>query len=89
VPTYQQRNNINNTKTNVNKPPQKNNSSGYSGIAYMKSIKKWRVRITVDNKEMHIGVYKNFEDAIKSRKEKEREHFKEFLNAKIEKSSDN
>ena len=83
-------NNINNlrwsthSENNRNKPTQKNNNSGYSGITYMKSLKKWRVRIKVDKKEMYIGVYKNIEDAIKIRKEKEIEYFKEFLNEKIE-----
>lgn len=35
----------------------KNNTSGYKGVSKTIDKKKYRARITVDNKEIHLGVY--------------------------------
>ena len=77
-------NNVNNlrwsthTENNRNKAPQRNNTSGYSGITWMTRKNKWRVRIKVDKKELHLGLYSSFDDAVRVRKEKEKEYFKGF-----------
>ena len=43
-----------------------NNTSGYTGIYW--SINKWRARISVNNKPIHLGYFDNIKDAITSRK---------------------
>ena len=76
-------NNVNNlrwanhSENNRNKNAQSNNKSGYSGISKFRN--GWRVRITVDNIEKHIGVYKTIEEAIIIRKEHEKIYFKEYM----------
>ena len=76
-------NNVNNlrwahhSENNRNKDVQSNNNSGYSGISKFRN--GWRVRITVDRKEKHLGIYKTLEEAIEIRKENEKIYFKEYM----------
>ena len=44
-----------------------NNTSGFSGVTWVKRINKWCARITVDNKRKHLGYYSDKNDAIISR----------------------
>lgn len=48
----------------------RNNSSGYAGVSYHTGAKKWRARIMVDGKEIHIGFFNSKEDAAVARREK-------------------
>jgi hypothetical protein len=34
-------------------------SGNYKGVGYFKNLKKWRARITIDYKEVHIGLFNN------------------------------
>jgi hypothetical protein len=43
-------------------------SSGYSGIHYQKTLKKWQVRITVCKKNYILGHFKDLKDAVRIRK---------------------
>lgn len=61
-----------------NKSRQKNNSSGVSGVGWMKRLQKWRARITYNEKPIYIGIFDNKEDAIKARLKAEKEYFGEF-----------
>lgn len=61
-----------------NSKRQTNNQSGRSGVGYHKASRKWRARIVVNNKEIYLGVYDNYEDACKAREEAESKYFKEF-----------
>lgn len=54
-----------------------NNVSGCSGVNWLKQSNKWRARITVERQEIHLGVFNNFEDAVKARKEAEIKYFGE------------
>jgi hypothetical protein len=69
----QQQNNMNNAK-------QKNNKSGVLGVHWYKASEKWRARIKINNKEIHLGSFDNLEDASKARKEAEIKYFGEFRN---------
>lgn len=51
-----------------------NSSTGVTGVRWNKINKTWRVMISDKN----IGSYKNFEDAVKARKQAEKEYFGEF-----------
>lgn len=62
------------SQNNMNSKIRSQNSSGVTGVDYMKSVNKWRARI----KKIHLGTFDNFEDAIKARKEAENKYFGEF-----------
>jgi hypothetical protein len=61
-----------------NKSKHKNNRSGVTGVFWHKKRNRWRAEITVNYKTIYLGEYKNFEDAVKARKEAEKKYFGEF-----------
>ena len=66
------------SQNGMNKRLQKNNSSGVAGVGLNRNKTKWRARIKVDNKEISLGEYEEFADAVKARKEAEKKYFGEF-----------
>ena len=52
----------------------KNNTSGVRGVHYDERQKKWRVRITHNNKRILIGDYTNLEEARIAREQAERDY---------------
>lgn len=54
-----------------NKSLYKNNSSGTNGIYFEEKSGKWRARIRVNNKMIHLGRFIEKDNAIKARKEAE------------------
>lgn len=56
----------------------KNNTSGVTGVQKIKKTGKFRVRITVNRKEIRLGNYDKFEDAVKARIEAEKKYFGEY-----------
>ena len=54
------------------------NSSGVTGVHWRKDTFNWAVQIMVRGKKIHIGHYKNKEDAIKVRKAAELKYFGEY-----------
>lgn len=62
----------------MNKGMQKNNTSGVTGVGWVKKIQKWRARIKYNDKEIYLGVFDCKEDAIKARFKAEKEYFGEF-----------
>lgn len=56
-----------------------NNTSGVSGVCgFSNKRKPWRARIMLDRKEHSLGVYENFEDAVRARLLGEVFYFGEF-----------
>lgn len=51
------------------------NLSGIRGIGWCKAANKWRVRISVGNKQIYCGVFEKIDDAIERRKKAEREYW--------------
>ena len=49
------------------------NTSGVMGVSWSKNMKKWHARIGVDGKDKHLGFHKNKVDAIRVRKQAEKE----------------
>ena len=37
----------------------KNNTSGFRGVGYYKATKKWKVTITINGKNVHLGYFNN------------------------------
>ena len=68
----------NQTQNTKNVKLKKNNSSGYPGISYLTNIGKFRVRIMVNRKEIALGRYNTFEEALKVRVNAEKKYFKQF-----------
>lgn len=63
-------------KRNVN--IQSNNTSGVTGVGFDKANNKWLAHITINQKQIFLGRFVNFEDAVAARKEAEDKYFREF-----------
>lgn len=55
-----------------------NNTSGITGVSWDKQKNKWRSQISHNKKRIYLGVFDNFDDAVKARKEAEEKYFGEF-----------
>jgi len=62
---------VTHTENNKNSSTPKDNTSGHIGVYWAKSMRKWQVQIGLNRKNIHIGYFKNKEDAIKARKDAE------------------
>lgn len=51
------------------------NTSGYKGVAFHKPTKKWRAYITVFGKQLHLGLFKDIEEANIARKKADKKYF--------------
>lgn len=54
------------------------NQSGCTGVWFDKRRNKWRVRLSINRKEIHLGYYDTIEEATKVRKEAENKYYGEF-----------
>jgi len=61
-----------------NRGKQKNNTSGYKGVYWAKSNKRWRAQIKKDNKLIHIGMFDILEEAARAYDAKAKELFGEY-----------
>jgi len=66
------------SQNHMNHGLQKNNTSGHSGVSWSKKTGQWRSRITVNRKEIFLGLFDEIEDAISSRRMAEDKYFGEF-----------
>lgn len=69
-------------KNPINCDIYKNNTSGEKGVYWNKKLQKWVAAIQCNNQPHHLGVFENFEDAVKARKEAEDKYFGEYKRAK-------
>lgn len=60
---------ITRSKNQRKKGIMKNNKSGYTGISYITSRKKWLVQSRGTGKQKHLGAFENLDDAINKWKE--------------------
>ena len=60
---------VTNRENHRNKRLSKKNASGHTGINWIERLAKWRARIMVDGKDIHLGVFADIRDAINARKE--------------------
>jgi hypothetical protein len=66
----------NNQKDNMqNRGLGSNNKSGYTGVCWCKNEKRWKCYIKLNGKKMHLGTFKQKEDAINKRLEAEKKYF--------------
>lgn len=55
-----------------------NNTSGATGVVWLKNEKKWKAEIKVNDKTIYLGAYEKFDDAVKTRKDAENKYFGKF-----------
>ena len=60
--------NVAQTENAKNRPLQSNNRSGSTGVCWRSDHQAWAVGIGVSGKTLHIGTFKNLDDAITARK---------------------
>lgn len=61
-----------------NRGKKSDNTSGFVGVTYEKRRNKWVARIWNNGKRIHLGEFKDIEDAIKTRKEAEIKYYGEY-----------
>lgn len=66
------------SKNAMNVGIRSNNTSGVTGVLYSKQDNVWRAFISVNKKKIWLGRYKNFKDAVKSRKEAEEKYYGKY-----------
>lgn len=54
------------------------NTSGAKGVYFNKQNQEWFAAIKVNQKNIYLGSYKNFDDAKNARMEAEKEYFGEY-----------
>lgn len=55
-----------------------NNTSGVTGVTWHKRKNKWTAQITINHKQISLGAFINFDDAVKARKQAEEKYFGEW-----------
>lgn len=58
-----------------NQPVRRSNKSGVTGVYYHKASGKWAASISIDKRQVHLGVYDTVEEAIAARRAAEKEHY--------------
>lgn len=64
-----------NSVQGYNKGLDPNNTSGKSGVSFYTNQGKWSAEIHVDNQHIRLGMFSNFEDAVKVREEAELKYY--------------
>ena len=62
-----------------NQAKSKTNKSGMIGVSWSKKLSKWTAQVYLKDKKIHIGVFTDFEEAVKAREKKAREIYGEFF----------
>lgn len=69
-------NHIENLRPATPSQNQWNTSKADNGVSWHKASKKWRARIKINNKEIYLGVYANYDEAKQIRDEAARARWK-------------
>lgn len=64
-----------NSVQGYNKGLDPNNTSGKTGVSFYSNQNKWSAEIHVNNKHIRLGMFENFEDAVKAREEAELKYY--------------
>ena len=62
--------------------PPKHNTSGYKGVSWDASRKKWTAYISVHNKRIFIGRYSSLDDAVEARRDAEEKYHQPLIDQK-------
>lgn len=69
---------VNKSENQMNKSMQQNNKSGVVGVSWHSRDNCWSVSIGYYGKDIYIGSYYNFEDAVNARRDAENKYFGEY-----------
>jgi len=58
-----------------NQPIRRSNKSGVTGVYFHNATGKWAASININKKQVHLGVYDTIEDAVRARRNAEKEHY--------------
>ena len=64
------------SENRINSKTRTDNVSGIQGVRFEEG--KWRVRISVNGKYVHLGMFNDFEEAVKTRLKAEKKYYGEF-----------
>ena len=64
------------SENRINSKTRTNNTSGVQGVRFEQG--KWRVRISVNGKYLHLGMFDDFDVAVKTRLEAKKKYYGEF-----------
>lgn len=59
---------VNQKENNMNMKRPKDNTSGFLGVCWCPRGKKWRATIVVDKHQKHLGMFDDFNEAVRARK---------------------
>lgn len=62
----------------MNRAAPANNTSGEKGVSWYKPSRKWRAKITANGKQIHIGHFDSFDDAVVAYKNAQKKYHGEF-----------
>ena len=65
-------------QNSMNLKKKSNNTSGVSGVGTIPNSSKWRARVMFNRKEINLGYYEDFDDAVRARLIGEYKYFGEF-----------
>lgn len=68
----------NRNKNALNKGLYKNNTSGVTGVSWHKQQEKWNAYIQIEHKNIYLGLFDSFDDAVNARLIAEQKYFKEY-----------
>ena len=67
-----------NSENSMNKGLIKSNTSGVTGVTWNRRLNKWVSQIMINKKHIHLGVFCDFNDAVKAREDAEIKYFGEY-----------
>lgn len=69
---------VTNQQNSMNACKRYDNTSGVTGVTFVKNRNKWNAQIMFNYKMINLGYFDTFEEAVKTRKEAEEKYFGEY-----------
>lgn len=66
---------VTHNENNYNKNLQSNSTTGRTGVSFRKEMDKYRAYITVNRKQINLGLFETFEEACRAREQAEIEYY--------------
>lgn len=70
-------------ENNINRRKNVNNTTGYKGVCWDKSSKKWKAQVIYKKKYFHLGFFKNKIEAAKAYNEAALKYHREFATLNV------